>query len=52
MTKYRIKHVDMVGYFAQVKHGVFSGWRTIGKHTNGFGDYEEYHLDFPLQTQH
>jgi hypothetical protein len=41
----------MIGYFAQVKHGMFSGWCTIGKHVNGFGDYEEDHLDYPLQTQ-
>ena len=49
--KYRIKHVDMAGYFAQVKKGFFSGWLTIGKHSIGVGEYEEDYLDHPLQTQ-
>ena len=49
--KYRIKHIDMIGYFAQVKPSVFSTWKTIGKHTNGFGEYESDHLDYPLLCQ-
>lgn len=50
--KYRIKHIDMIGYFAQVKkYGWFGGWNTIGKHSIGVGEYEEEHLDHPLQTQ-
>jgi hypothetical protein len=51
MVKYRIKHVDMIGYFAQVKKGIFTEWKTIGKHPNGFGEYNENHLDYPLQDQ-
>jgi hypothetical protein len=49
--KYRIKEIDMIGYFAQVKRGLFSGWKTIGKHNNGVGEYDEEHLDYPLRTQ-
>lgn len=51
--KYRIKHVDMIGYFAQVKRCWFIGWKTIGSHTNGqVGEYPEDHLDYPLNSQH
>jgi len=40
-----------VGYFAQVKRGLFRSWKTIGKHMNGFGEHDEDHLDFPLPDQ-
>lgn len=49
--RYRIKHVEMIGYFAQVKFGIIGGWHTIGRHNNGFGEYPENHLDYPLLTQ-
>lgn len=52
--KYRIKHIDMIGYFAQVKKSRFSGWKTIGKHSIHsicVGEYEEDHLDHPLAAQ-
>jgi len=50
--RYRIKHVGMVGYFAQVKRNFFSGWRTIGSHLNNqVGEYQENHLDHPLSQQ-
>ena len=51
MIKYRVKHVLTLGYFAQVKRGFFYSWKTIGQHTNGFGEYDEVHYDFPL-NQH
>lgn len=51
MVKYRIKHVDMVGYFAQVKRGFSQGWKTLGRHTTGVGEYPEDNLDHPLSLQ-
>ena len=51
--KYRIKHVEMIGYFAQVKRNWFSGWKTIGAHLNNqTGEYPEDDLDHPLHGQH
>ena len=51
--KYRIKHVDMIGYFAQVKRNMFSGWKTIGNHgVNQVGEYPEDHLNYPMTAQH
>ena len=41
----------MVGYFAQVKRGWFWGWKTVGRHTTGAGEYEQDDLDHPLQSQ-
>lgn len=49
--KLRIKYIEGIGHFAQVKHGVFSGWKTIGKHLSGFGLYPDEHIDYPLSTQ-
>ena len=50
--KYRIKQIDMIGYFAQVKRHWFSGWKTIGKHANDqVGEYPENHTDYPLSCQ-
>lgn len=51
MNRYRIKHIAGVGYFAQVKKSVFSGWSTIGKHVNGFGEYPEDHIEHPLDSR-
>ena len=50
--KFRIKYVDNIGYYAQVKTGYFSGWKTIGAHPSGFGLYPNRHPDYPLNTQH
>jgi len=50
--KLRIKHVKNVGYFGQVKDGFLSGWKTIGKHTSGYGLYPNNHAAHPLETQH
>ena len=50
--KFRIKHIENLGYFVQVKHGVFSMWKTIGKHTVGFGLYPGNHIFYPLKTKH
>lgn len=49
--KLRIKFVDGIGYFAQVKHGVFSPWQKIGKHISGYGLYPAENLDYPMATQ-
>lgn len=48
MNKYRTKHVPSIGWFAQVKRGYFYSWETIGKHNNGYGEYDEAHYDYPL----
>ena len=51
--RYRIKHVEGVGYFAQVKRNWFSGWRTIGAHNNNqTGEYPEGNSAYPLDSQH
>jgi hypothetical protein len=51
--RYRVKYVEAVGYFAQVKRGWFGGWKTIGLHMNNqTGEYAENHLSHPLDTQH
>jgi len=50
--KFRIKHVENIGYFGQVKVGFFSGWQTIGKHPSGYGLYPNDHAEYPLGTQH
>ena len=38
--KFRIKHVEGVGYFPQVKTFLF--WYRIGVHDGGFGLYKTY----------
>lgn len=52
MLRYRIKHIDNIGYFAQVRHNFLSGWKTIGKHLSGFGLYPDNHVEYPVDTQH
>jgi len=44
----RIKHKEGIGYFAQVKVGLFF-WKTIGKHINGYGLCSEDHEDYPKE---
>ena len=46
---YRIKHVEKLGYFGQVKIGM--DWDTIGRHSVGFGLYDADHYDYPLDTK-
>ena len=48
--KLRTKHLADVGHFAQVRHGSMSGWKTIGKHPNGYVLYSENHLSYPLDS--
>ena len=49
MMEYRIKHVEMMGYFAQAKAGWLRGWKTLGAHPNNqVGEYPEDHTDYPL----
>lgn len=51
--KYRIKHVEMIGYFAQVKRSFFAGWKTIGRHSNNrFGEYPKNHIEYPIGERH
>lgn len=49
--KLRIKHIDGIGYFVQVKHGVFAPWHKIGKHMSGYGLYRADCINHPLATQ-
>lgn len=51
MNKYRVKHASAIGWFAQVKRGLFYSWETIGLHTNGYGEYDEQHYDYPLLSE-
>lgn len=46
----RYKYIEGIGYFAQVKHGFFSRWKTIGRYASGFGLYPENHIDNPLKS--
>jgi len=48
--KLRVKHLENIGYFSQVKTG-FSGWKNIGKHLSGYGLYSESHAEFPLEIK-
>lgn len=48
--RFRIKHNPQLGYYAQVKHGFFSGWKKIGKHNVGFGLYDEDSVSLPMET--
>lgn len=50
--KLRIKYIENIGYFGQVSHGFFTGWRTIGKHVNGYGLYPNNHIEYPMNTDH
>lgn len=47
--EFRIKHLEGIGYFAQVS--LIRIWHTIGKHTNGFGLYPEDYIDYPLESE-
>lgn len=49
-AKYRVKHHIGIGYFAQIRHSLFSGWKTIGKHPDGYGLYENKHTNYPLNS--
>lgn len=46
---FRYKYIEGIGYFAQVKHSIFSRWKTIEKHSSGFGLYSENHAEHPLK---
>jgi len=46
--KFRIKHVEGIGYFAQRRR--FFVWHTIGRHPDGYGLYSQTDLDYPLGT--
>lgn len=50
--RFRTKYVPQIGYFGQVKTGLFSRWKVIGKHVHGYGLYPEDHIDHPLETEH
>ena len=50
-NKYRVKNVPSIGQFSQVKRYRFYGWETIGVHTNGYGEYDELHYDYPLPDE-
>jgi len=49
--KLRTKYLENIGYFSQVKDGIFPwSWKTIGKHNTGFGLYPNNHIDYPMKT--
>ncbi len=50
IMKFRTKYLKHIGYFGQVKSNRLSGWKTIGKHTNGFGLYPNDDIDYPITT--
>lgn len=49
---FRIKYLPQIGYFAQVKLSWLAGWKTIGKHINGYGLYAEDYIEHPLINGH
>ena len=53
--KFRIKHIEGLGYFAQAKTWIpgmrmIATWKTIGKHPTGFGEYPESSTEYPIET--
>jgi len=48
--KLRIKYLENIGYFGQVKTGL--RWKTIGKHPSGYGLYSNSNTDYPMKSQH
>lgn len=46
--KTRVKNIDGIGYFGQIKKSFFGKWETIGQHQHGFGLYAEDNLSWPL----
>lgn len=50
MLKFRIKHIEGLGYYAQVKDCFLVPWGTIGVHIYGFGVYPSSHIDYPMDT--
>jgi hypothetical protein len=49
--KLRIKYISRIGFFAQVKHGIFSPWKKIGKHISGYGLYPAECIEHPMETK-
>ena len=47
--KFRIKYIEGLGYWAQVK--IKLSWYRIGLHISGFGLYSENDNDYPLKTR-
>ncbi len=49
--KFRVKHVEDKGYFAQVKRSFFGNWWRISFVNNNFYLYEEDSTNYPLKTE-
>jgi len=47
----RIKYIENIGYFSQVKKGLFSNWKTISSHLSGYGLYSNNHIEYLLKTR-
>lgn len=49
--EFRIKFIEGLGYFPQVKHGFLRPWKKIGAHPSGaYGLYEEKNIEYPHNT--
>ena len=48
--KFRVKYINGIGFWAQVKPTFFSPWYRIGEHVTGFGLYPEKSLDYPVSS--
>ena len=48
--KFRIKHIDGIGCFSQVKRNFLCPWQKIGKHITGFGLYDKNCNEHPMET--
>jgi len=50
--RFRIKHIENVGYFAQAKRDSFSEWKTIGGNSRWYALYPEFASDYSIATKH
>ncbi len=49
--KFRIKHIEGIGYWPHVKMGFWNGWQKIAKYNDGFGLYEHNNTRYPNKSE-
>ena len=47
---FRVKHIEGIGYWPQVKIERLGYWKRIAKHVTGFGLYSAESIDYPAKT--
>lgn len=48
--KFRINHIEGVGYYLLVTKFWWLTWKKVGKHTTGFGLYPENDINHPMNN--